>query len=210
AIWPNAGFEENFHLEGTWHNLLNLMSRPVRRLFSRAVSFPIALVNRLLSALGIGGPWWSQITDEIYLGAMPFLPGDVELLHQLGVRYVVNTCDEWRSPVDTYDYFGIQHLYIPVIDASPPTMGDIVRAIDFLDRADPQAKIFIHCRAGRGRSTTILMCYLMHRNKWSRTQTQDIIAAHRQISSNVCNRPIVVQFEQLMKENQDLHVVLQV
>jgi atypical dual specificity phosphatase len=43
-----------------------------------------------------------------------------------------------------------------------PSLVDISRAVDFIHRnASCGRMTYIHCKAGRGRSTTIVLCYLV-------------------------------------------------
>ena len=236
AFFDAAGNENNFRLEGFWHKLLNLMSMPVRRLFSRVLSLPIAVCNRLIRTLfGYGGEWFSQITPTIVLGALPFLPWDPQALHAMGVRAVVNTCDEYAGQTERYAQLGIQQLYIPLVDCCPPSLEDIVQVISFINSETAKqlgpdhargltassagkklpseskelmhgepAKVLVHCRAGKGRSATLVLCYLMWKMKMGRREAQSFIEQHRKISSNVYNRPVVLAFEQLLIEQPNL------
>ncbi|OQU75843.1 hypothetical protein SORBI_3010G041500 [Sorghum bicolor] len=62
-----------------------------------------------------------------------------------------------------YKSRGIDHLVIPTRDYMfAPSLVDINQAIDFIHRNASCGKItYIHCKAGRGRSTTIVLCYLV-------------------------------------------------
>lgn len=43
-----------------------------------------------------------------------------------------------------------------------PSLVDINQAVDFIHRNASSGKVtYIHCKAGRGRSTTIVLCYLV-------------------------------------------------
>jgi len=47
-----------------------------------------------------------------------------------------------------------------------PSLVDINQAVDFIHRNASSGKVtYIHCKAGRGRSTTIVLCYLVKYKK---------------------------------------------
>ncbi|KAH9301496.1 hypothetical protein KI387_013079, partial [Taxus chinensis] len=58
---------------------------------------------------------------------------------------------------------GIKHLAIPTRDyLFAPSFEDIQRAVDFIhENAICGKTTYVHCKAGRGRSTTIVLCYLV-------------------------------------------------
>jgi hypothetical protein len=139
----------------------------------------------------------------------------VPLLYNQGVRGVVNTCDEYAGPVQTYARYGIEQLryrlLLFLLSAVCVCGGACAVAADRvvpLQRPDcgllpanpggreggpalhPQAhqqrrqRLWyippphfeasprpadgtsprtVHCKAGRGRSTTIVLCYLIER-----------------------------------------------
>ncbi|CAN6179301.1 unnamed protein product [Urochloa humidicola] len=62
-----------------------------------------------------------------------------------------------------YKSRGIDHLVIPTRDYMfAPSLVDINQAVDFIHRNASSGKItYIHCKAGRGRSTTVVLCYLV-------------------------------------------------
>ncbi|KAE9448727.1 hypothetical protein C3L33_19382, partial [Rhododendron williamsianum] len=58
---------------------------------------------------------------------------------------------------------GIDHLVIPTRDyLFAPSFADINRAVDFIHKNSSCGRTtYVHCKAGRGRSTTIVLCYLV-------------------------------------------------
>ncbi|KAG6531109.1 hypothetical protein ZIOFF_004880 [Zingiber officinale] len=67
----------------------------------------------------------------------------------------------WWDEID--QVHGIDHLVIPTRDyLYAPTPVDICRAVDFIHINASHGKItYVHCKAGRGRSATIVLCYLV-------------------------------------------------
>jgi atypical dual specificity phosphatase len=139
--------------------------------------------------------WWNKVDDTTILGCLP-LYFQVEELHKLGVRGVVNTCDEYAGPWRTYEQFGIQQLHIPVVDYTAPTSDQIDKAVAFIEKFRSRGEmIYIHCKAGKGRSTTVLVCYLMKAHNLTAQQALRMIIDRRhQVSKYLWRRQCVVDF----------------
>ncbi|ESN90425.1 hypothetical protein HELRODRAFT_70925 [Helobdella robusta] len=115
-------------------------------------------------------PWYNRVDDVVILGALPFRSYNHELVNE-GVKGVVtalephetkywfNTKEEWRS-------IGIEQLVLSTPDwFSVPSDQQIKEGVDFIlkfkDRKPPKS-VYVHCKAGRSRSATIVACYLIN------------------------------------------------
>ncbi|PKI49097.1 hypothetical protein CRG98_030549 [Punica granatum] len=102
--------------------------------------------------------------NHLLLGAVPF-PKDVPRLKQLGVGGVITLNEPYETLVSSSLYYdhGIEHLVIPTRDyLFAPSSVDINRAVDFIHKNSSCGQTtYVHCKAGRGRSTTIVLCYLV-------------------------------------------------
>jgi len=141
--------------------------------------------------------WYNRIDKTLIVGAMPFYT-TVPELYDAGVRGVVNTCDEYGGPVKTYEKYGIHQLYLPVIDYTSPTDFQIDRCVDFCEKISSTGKsIYIHCKAGKGRSVTFAVCYLMKAYGISAQEALRMILKERpQVSKHVWARDCVASFAQ--------------
>lgn len=105
----------------------------------------------------------SMITTRLLLGSMP-LPSDVASLHESGVTHVINMCIEYGGPESAYQKAGIQQLRLRTYDQAPPTLANLQRGVrwarEVLD-ASPDNKIYVHCRAGVGRSACMMAAILV-------------------------------------------------
>ncbi|GJW75786.1 putative dual specificity protein phosphatase DSP8 [Tanacetum coccineum] len=108
--------------------------------------------------------WWDHIDEFLLLGAVPF-PKDVPRLKELGVGGVITLNESYETlvPTSLYSAHDIDHLVIPTRDyLFAPSFYDIDRAVEFIHRNATSGKTtYVHCKAGRGRSTTIVLCYLV-------------------------------------------------
>ena len=116
--------------------------------------------------------WWDYIDDQVIVGAFPFAK-DVPGLAKEGIRAVVNTCEEYGGPIAAYELAGIEQLHIPTTDFTPPLLKDVEKAVEFvIKNVDDGHAVYIHCKAGRARSATVAICYLMRRHGWTAEQAQ--------------------------------------
>lgn len=85
----------------------------------------------------------------------------VALLQQLGIQALLSLSEE-RLPENLLRIYHIQWEHLPVTDFTAPTLEQVEHALTiidgFLERGLPVA---VHCRAGLGRTGTILACYLV-------------------------------------------------
>lgn len=87
------------------------------------------------------------------MGAIPlsFL-GHVDELYRIGVRGVINLCDEYGGPTKVYQQKGIQQLHLPTIDHTEPNLDDLERAFTFMKEVTGRGDaVYIHCKGGHGR-----------------------------------------------------------
>lgn len=131
---------------------------------ARILFYPTLLYNVFRNKIQAEFRWWDQVDEFILLGAVPF-PKDVPRLKQLGVGGVITLNEPYETlvPTSLYHAHDINHLVIPTRDyLFAPSFGDINQAVDFIHKnATSGRTTYVHCKAGRGRSTTIVLCYLV-------------------------------------------------
>lgn len=131
---------------------------------ARALFYPTLLYNVVRNKIESEFHWWDKVDEFILLGAVPF-PADVPRLKELGVCGVVTLNEPYETlvPTSLYHDHDIDHLVIPTRDyLFAPTYGDICQAVDFIHGNASRGKTtYVHCKAGRGRSTTIVLCYMV-------------------------------------------------
>ncbi|XP_020098710.1 putative dual specificity protein phosphatase DSP8 [Ananas comosus] len=131
---------------------------------ARILFYPTLMYNVFRNKIQAEFRWWDEVDQFLLLGAVPF-PTDVPRLKRLGVGGVVTLNEPYETlvPSSLYKAYGIDHLVIPTRDyLFAPSLGDICRAVDFIYRNVSRGRTtYVHCKAGRGRSTTIVLCYLI-------------------------------------------------
>jgi atypical dual specificity phosphatase len=128
------------------------------------ILYDIPAIAVVLGFKLIGDPLnslYTKITEKIYLGALPTYT-DARVLHDIGIKGVVNLCREYGGPRQTYEKYGIQQLHIPTVDSTSPSLENVEKAMKFIDHINKTSgAVFVHCKAGMGRSATVVFCHLI-------------------------------------------------
>lgn len=117
--------------------------------------------------------------------AQPGLSGsvgeDVASLIRMGVDVIVTLTDEWTPPAEMTKADGVEVIYLPIPDMQPPTMEQ-ANAIcaDVADRLSRGHSVVFHCRAGRGRTGTLVASMLI----WYRPDFEEAVRSARLKNSN--------------------------
>lgn len=170
--------------------------RFLKWLKARVLFYPTLLWNVILGRWFKKRNWWDRIDQHVVLGAFPFA-SDVPKLANEGVKAVINTCEEYRGPVTEYQKYNIEQMRMPTIDFTHPSYQDVCRAVEFIDQNINDGKsVFVHCKAGRGRSATVAICWLMKAKQISAADAQHWLTEKRpHVNQHLPSRPVVQEFE---------------
>jgi atypical dual specificity phosphatase len=163
------------------------------RLLTRAISYLTLLFIFLRRTLSPRRTWRAAIAPGLVLGQLPF-SRDVPTLAAEGVCAILNMCDEWKGPLVAYQAAGIVPLRVPVLDFTSPSTKQVESAIAFIvDNINAGRTIYLHCKAGRGRSATVALCYLMEACKLSPEEADRELRRKYTLAAPGLNRRKVVQ-----------------
>ncbi|EIE18839.1 phosphatases II, partial [Coccomyxa subellipsoidea C-169] len=153
---------------------------------ARFALYPSILYNLARNRLQDNWHWWDKITEHVILGALPFA-SMLETFQDKGVRAVVTLNEDFEVFISSEQYkeIGISHLHIPTVDyLYAPPVKDLHRGVQFIaEQAAAGEVTYVHCKAGRGRSTTLVICYLVRELGMS---PQEAYAFVRQKRPQVC------------------------
>jgi protein-tyrosine phosphatase len=108
---------------------------------------------------------------RLWHGRNPLTAIDVRTLaNSCGITHILDLREpqEWSSvgrfgseALREIEACGIIRLNIPVRDITPPEDADFTKAAEFLDEAlaEPESRVYVHCRYGRERTGTVLMAW---------------------------------------------------
>ena len=168
----------------------------LHRLYAQTVFYPTLAWNYTLAKIFRVRNWWDRIGDtNVIVGAYPFA-SEVPAMHEAGVRAVVNTCEEYAGPVAAYEQYQIEQLRIPTTDFTHPRLGDVTRAVEFVQEHVKRGEVvYIHCKAGRARSATVALCWLMKYQGMTASEGQvKLIESRAHVNPRLTERPVVQEF----------------
>lgn len=103
---------------------------------------------------------------------------DLEALRAEGVGAMVSLT-ETALDAELAIQAGLQHFHLPVPDMQAPSLGEIRQFIEFVNQARRSGlATAVHCRAGLGRTGTMIACYLVHEGH-SSEEALNLLRVHR-------------------------------
>ena len=172
----------------------------------------LPLVLLILTLLtGCGPVWWKNcnarfirtfknkkrpfeytlIDDCVILGALPRTEEHLlELKNNHNVTGIVTLNMPWELIIKPEDVHkaGIESLLIPTPDYCAPSIEDAKKGVKFILKHKAKNdgnRVYVHCNAGKGRSTTIVLCYLLKANGWTCNQAYDDVKQKRPHIANL-------------------------
>ncbi len=157
---------------------------------------------------------------NIYLSALPIRTSGMDTLSDLETNEVkavlsMNKAFETKSPgyftspikPSEYKEKGIYQLQIPTPDCETIYFEMIMRGVEFIHwNVKNKRNINIHCKAGRGRSALILMCYLIKYQNMTARSAFDLIKGKRKqagFSESSAEWRTLKNFERLHPQKDD-------
>jgi atypical dual specificity phosphatase len=166
----------------------------VRRLIARALFIPTLAWNFLLGRILHLRRWWDEIDTHVYMGAFPF-SFDVPRMKEAGIGAVVNTCEEYAGPVQAYQEAGIEQLRVPTVDFTPPSLESVELGVSFMQQQIAQGQgVYVHCKAGRARSGTVVICYLIAQGMTPDEAQRRILERRPHANPRLAQRSVVQEF----------------
>lgn len=156
-------------------------------MFARVTFYPTLLYNVLMEKV-TSRRWYDRIDDNVILGALPFRGMSKQLVEEENVKGVVSMNETYELKIFSNDAekwreHGVQFLQLATTDIfEAPDQDKLYEGVRFINRFLPLGKkisnmedenpvnsgtVYVHCKAGRTRSATLVGCYLMMRNGWS-------------------------------------------
>ncbi|XP_055981408.1 phosphatidylglycerophosphatase and protein-tyrosine phosphatase 1-like [Sorex fumeus] len=130
--------------------------------------------------------WYHRIDPTVLLGALPLrsmtsllvhgenVHGVITMNEQYETRFLCNSSKEWKR-------VGVEQLRLSTVDViGVPSLTNLHKGVQFAlkYRARGQS-VYVHCKAGRTRSATMVAAYLIQAYCWSPEEAVEAITSIR-------------------------------
>lgn len=90
------------------------------------------------------------------------------------LKYGVPSKEEWNGK-------GVEFLQLSTPDIfHAPTQDDLDKGVEFIRKFEGTGRsVYVHCKAGRTRSATLVGCYLMQKHNWDANMAVDFMKSRR-------------------------------
>ncbi|KAF1537856.1 Phosphatidylglycerophosphatase and protein-tyrosine phosphatase 1, partial [Eudyptula minor] len=131
-------------------------------------------------------PWFHRIDGAVLLGALPLRGRSRRLVVEENVRAVVTLNEEYETrflccSAQEWKAMGVEQLRLSTVDLTGvPTLENLHKGVEFIlkHRACGNS-VYVHCKAGRSRSATMVAAYLVQLHHWSPQEAIEAIAKIR-------------------------------
>jgi len=119
-----------------------------------------------------GHQYWNEVQPGIVLGAIPLNKHKQDLLRKEKITGVLSLLEDYEmepgimySPVQPADWksAGVDTKWVRTLDFEPVTSAKLEEGADWIHQhlqGGPDRKVYVHCKAGRGRSTATVLVYM--------------------------------------------------
>jgi atypical dual specificity phosphatase len=134
---------------------------------------------------------YTLIDDCVILGALPRTEAHLlELKNKHNVSGIVTLNMSWELIMQPEDVIkaGMESLLISTPDYCAPLIKDCIKGVEFIEKCKANnegSRVYVHCNAGKGRSTTVVLCYLMKTKGWTIYQAFDDVKDKRPHIANL-------------------------
>jgi atypical dual specificity phosphatase len=117
--------------------------------------------------------WMHRIHEGLYLGGIPLNDyGHVQVFKAMNISKIVSLVEAFEQNSKTFggtpvshkqwEEAGIEQILLETPDFSAPSKECLKAAVKEIREARASGKnVYVHCKAGRGRSATAFICYLL-------------------------------------------------
>lgn len=172
---------------------------------------PSLSYNVVLNKLNIR-PWYNRVDDRVIIGALPWLSIKEELIEKENVRYVVSMNENfelswlkrWVVNGHHWNASRVNFLQLQTQDIfETPSQDKLRTGVDFIMSCEDGDSCYVHCKAGRTRSATLVCCYLMKRHNWTPEQAYELLAEKR--PQLALHKPQWLALRQFYADNIETH-----
>ncbi|KAH0945840.1 hypothetical protein HN011_011514 [Eciton burchellii] len=144
--------------------------------------------------------WYNRIDETVILGALPFRWTTKQLIDEENIKAVVSMNEDYElsslsNMEKDWQKYDVEFLQLSTTDIfEVPRQEKLQSGVNFINKfrnmstrklgdldniGKQSGTVYVHCKAGRTRSATLVACYLMIKNDWTPEQAVDYIRTKR-------------------------------
>lgn len=149
-------------------------------MFARLTFYPTLVYNVVMEKVS-ARRWYDRIDEHMILGALPFQSEAEELVKKENIKAVVSMNEDYElilsNNKERWAKLGVKFLQLETTDIfEAPDQRKLLMGVKFINNFLPHEShikrlpeptkeetgtVYVHCKAGRTRSATLVGCYLM-------------------------------------------------
>lgn len=169
-------------------------------MFARVTFYPTLLYNIFMEKI-TSRNWYDRIDETVILGALPFRTMTKQLINEENVKAVVSMNEDYElsflsNTEKDWKKHNVQFLQLSTTDIfEAPSQKKLEMGVDFInkfsgkndklqdnnynDDTKESGTVYVHCKAGRTRSATLVGCYLITKYGWTPEEAVDYMKSKR-------------------------------
>lgn len=129
---------------------------------------------------------FDDIVDSIFLGRQPRDLKDVADIEKHGIKRFIIMNEEWELCVETIqlERRSIKTLVLKTPDFAAPSLENMISGVEFLEESVARNEaVYVHCNGGKGRSSVVVIAYVMKNKGMTKEQAYDFVKGKRKIAN---------------------------
>ncbi|XP_008557856.1 phosphatidylglycerophosphatase and protein-tyrosine phosphatase 1 [Microplitis demolitor] len=168
-------------------------------MFARVTFYPTLVYNMMMEKISTRR-WYDRIDDTVILGALPFRHMTKQLVDEEKVVAVVSMNEDYElrlfsNSAEEWSKNGVEFLQLSTTDIfEAPCQEKLEKGVNFINKFQnipnnnnsntekiekSLGRVYVHCKAGRTRSATLVGCYLMKKHGWTPSEAVDYMRSKR-------------------------------
>lgn len=175
-------------------SLVGIVNYP--HLLPSSLLYEVAIADLIVRALltrclpRINQNWWHKITPRLILGGIPLDNyAHLQELKGLGVTAVYSVLEDFEATSTTFFSApvlqknwvdaGFSYSRLKCQDMTAMSLKELDSAVRWLRRQTSKGIAYVHCKAGRGRSSMLVIAFLMRYHKLSLSKAIALVSSRR-------------------------------